>query len=499
MLYLAAHLYRLSIEALSPAPVSSDPARAIIQAGRVVQMSASARQAGVLQGQSTATARAICPSITLIDRDPNPEHLALHKIACCALRFTPQISLIEPDAQRIDPAGLILDIGRSLRLFGGAGALGRHVRQDMQGHGLSARLCMAPTATGAWLLAQQHDGLLIQSPDRLREALQSLPIHTLRSCDPHLESLNAAGLRTIGQLMALPRAGLARRFGPALLAEIDRALGERPDAYRMFEPPSCFDAELELPAAIDSTAPLVEAARRLILQGCGWLSARQTAALRMDFTAHHGRRTPPTSISVRVECASRDPDHWTVLLKEHLQHTRLAAPAQSLHLHCEWTVAQAGQPTELFPDAQAEREQMDRLLDRLQARLGREHVLRLETRADHRPEHAQHLRPGATTEVQRRVRSQSASLWSLPRPVWLIDPPVALAERNNRPYLNSPLRLIAGPERIETGWWDRELALRDYFIAEDSGHHLLWIFRARLPGPSGQTHQEGWFLQGRYG
>ncbi|MFM7568234.1 MAG: DNA polymerase Y family protein, partial [Betaproteobacteria bacterium] len=80
------------------------------------------------------------------------------------------------------------------------------------------------------------------------------------------------------------------------------------------------------------------------------------------------------------------------------------------------------------------------------------------------------------------------------RPLWLIDPPVALSERNNRPFWESPLSLLAGPERIESGWWDDKLVLRDYFIAEDTSHRLLWIFRERLSDTG-----KAWYLHGRFG
>jgi len=78
--------------------------------------------------------------------------------------------------------------------------------------------------------------------------------------------------------------------------------------------------------------------------------------------------------------------------------------------------------------------------------------------------------------------------------------PVAepLAERRSRPLLDGrPLSLLSGPERIEAGWWDAELAERDYFIAEAADGALVWIYRARLPLSAGD--ESGWFLHGRFG
>ena len=84
------------------------------------------------------------------------------------------------------------------------------------------------------------------------------------------------------------------------------------------------------------------------------------------------------------------------------------------------------------------------------------------------------------------------------RPVWLLPQPLALPEQQSRPLLDGrPLQLLAGPERIESGWWDGAHAARDYFIAQAHDGALVWVYRARLPlaEPPGQ----GWYLHGRFG
>ena len=154
-------------------------------------------------------------------------------------------------------------------------------------------------------------------------------------------------------------------------------------------------------------------------------------------------------------------------------------------------------------------------------------MLRLSLQSDHRPEKASALaqtgidglmdagpqprRPGPTAgkvggsrapgiasdKAQPARRADTvAEIGALPRPLWLLERPQPLGERQQRPWLQGPLTLLAGPERIETGWWDGELMQRDYFIAGDTEGVLLWIYRERLPG-DGQV--AGWFLQGRFG
>ena len=120
------------------------------------------------------------------------------------------------------------------------------------------------------------------------------------------------------------------------------------------------------------------------------------------------------------------------------------------------------------------------IIEHLRARLGTQAVYGISTYPDHRPEQAWRCcEPG--TESQHDLQDN--------RPLWLLDPPHRLRTEDARPALDQPLTLIAGPERIESGWWDDEAALRDYFVAADEEGRRFWIFRER-------NGERGWFLHG---
>ena len=201
---------------------------------------------------------------------------------------------------------------------------------------------------------------------------------------------------------------------------------------------------------------------------------------------------------------SRDVDHLSLLLRERLDRTQLAAPVLDLSLHCD-DIARAPPPSgELFPSAQGEREGLTRLVERLQARLGRPRVRRLARVQDHRPERgsashevdaaALHTRPDAKSVPP--VLHGGLITHPITRPVWLVEPAQALSERRDQPLLDgAPLQLLSGPERIEAGWWDEGLAGRDYFIAQAADASLVWIYRLRLPSLDAA---QGWYLHGRF-
>jgi len=76
--------------------------------------------------------------------------------------------------------------------------------------------------------------------------------------------------------------------------------------------------------------------------------------------------------------------------------------------------------------------------------------------------------------------------------LWLLEEPRPLREVAARPhYENEPLTVIAGPEIIESGWWDSDIK-RDYFVAQTRSHSTYWIFRER-------RQPWAWFLHGIFG
>jgi protein ImuB len=165
---------------------------------------------------------------------------------------------------------------------------------------------------------------------------------------------------------------------------------------------------------------------------------------------------------------------------------------------------------DLFASTPPEHESLGRLIERLHARLGPGGLWRVSPYPDHRPEAAYRiewvedltrLTTAATSKTTRMAPDGMPPTRppGLPRPLWLLHAPVALTERNTRPFWHGPLALVAGPERIETGWWDGNLVERDYFVAENEEHILVWIFRSRT-GRSNQGSGPGtWYLHGLFG
>ncbi len=388
--------------------------------------------------------------------------------ALWALQFTPRVS-------PVGAQGLLLEVKGSLRLFGGLDALVQQLRQSV-----ATRLAVATTPQAAWLLARGRDGACVLDPAALPAALSPLPVSVLDAGAAHVQVLQVLwglGVRTLGELLALPRAGVARRFPAALLDELDRALGIKPDPRPWFEPPATFELTLELMARVEVAEALLFAARRLIAPLCGWLARRHAATRAVHFTLQHDDHAS-TELPLRLSSPGRDEARFATVLREVLGRTPLAAPVYGLGLRCNEVELASALATELFPTPRGQQEQQLQLLERLQARLGRTRVLRMSAQPDHRPEHAFALH--AFDENLPRTAVTCAG----PRPLWLLPEPVPIDVHTLTP--------VSGIERIESGWWEGAWCARDYCVMRDASQALLWVFRPR-------EQPTRWFVQGWFG
>ena len=520
MLWLALHLPLLPLEAFCATLPPADAARpvALLANHRLSLVNTAAAERGLRPGIKRATALALAADLLLADSHTGREAAALQAVAHVALAFTPAVT--QHGAQTV-----LLEVQGSLRLFGGLMALQKQLQAALAPLGHHVQMAAAPTALGAALLAQWfprsasgRGDLVLGAHATCLAALQALlteaPVCWLSPGREHAEALQGMGLHTLSDLRALPRSGLARRFGGCLLDDLDRALGLQADPRRWLALPAAFDSRLELFVCADTTDQVLHGASVLLARLVAWAQARhaRVAAFTLRMLHEKARHTktptaPATELRIELAEPALDAAHLQSLLRERLARLTLIAPTLDLQLQCSHLVAGHLPNAELFPTRASQAEGMTHLLERLRARLGDEQVTHLVPVADHRPEHASRVLPvqGAapasahTPALAAALAAAAASTLPLHRPAWLLPEPLPLAERAALPLLQGrPLQLLSGPERIETGWWDGGSVARDYFIAAAEDGSLVWIYRGRLPSALNVVGEPRWFLQGRF-
>ncbi|MDM4766247.1 DNA polymerase Y family protein [Pelomonas sp. SE-A7] len=412
----------------------------------------------------------------------------LRQLAWWALQFTPRVALCE-DA-------VLLELGASLRLFGGRRALHRRLLAEL-GESSLAGLAWAPTSLGALALAR--GGVVNGFARPLAELLDALPLPCLSATQEAGAMLERLGCRCLADLRGLPRAPTARRFGEALLEALDQAYGLAPEAHDWVLAPESFELRRELPFRIEHAPALLHYAEALLHQLCAWLAARRAGIRTLTLAWQHDAMRPrEAGLGGELRLATAEPTrqfaHLQRLLGEHLGQTRLEAPAGELRLSADCIELLPDDSFSLLPDDPDQaREPLLQLLERMAVRLGPENVRRAAPREDHRLECLQDWLPWGQVLP---TRPPTGGLLPLePQPSWLLDPPLRLLARHDQPLYCGELQLLLGPQRIEGGWWggrpEPAQVQRDYFLARNPAQALLWIFHERLAG-----EQPHWYLHG---
>lgn len=472
MLWLCIHLHQLSLDLFQRGDADEEPF-AVVEGATVLAVNAPAAVGGLRAGMRLTAAQALVPRLRRRERDRQAEARALERLAAWSLQFTPRVSL-QP------PGSLLLEIGGSLRYFGGLAALRRRLGEGLRGLGYHHVLAVAPTPTAALLLARAGRERPVTGEDRLRPVLAGLPLDVLDLDKKQHKALASLGLRTLGDCLALPRDGLARRLGPELTRQLDRATGQSAEPRSYWQPPPRFRSELELPAEVEEAGPLLFGFQRLVRELCGYLEGIESGVQRLEFRLFHRDRAP-TPFQVGLVAPSREPDHLLELTRQRLERLALTEPVMAVALASQHIEHRAPRHYSLLPEApEVDISGGSALLERLSARLGEPAVQGLRPCEDHRPERAWRFVPPG----EGRGCPVAAE-----RPLWLLEPPRRLAARDSQPAWHGLLALGPGPERIESGWWDGADIARDYYIATTPAGERLWIFRDR-------RGEHGWYLHG---
>jgi len=488
---------------------------------------------GVALGQGVADAQALVPDLLVQQADPAGDRAALTRLAEWATRFSP---LVAPDP----PDGLMLDITGCAHLWNGPGGgpgngepqLLEDALRRLRGHGFAVSGAIAGTIGAAWAASRfgphpsnphpspppnrRREAVAIIPPGAVSGALAGLPVEALRLDPSTADGLARLGLRKIGDLYPMQRAGLAQRFGQPLLNRLDQALGCAAETLSPLAPPPerrvglGFAEPISEPESIHRvTEILVERLSRELAEHQRGTRALRLAAYRIDGEV--------SAIAIGTARASAETRHLLHLLAGKLEQIDPGPGIEFMSLAADRTeVVEALQSGLIDPDESAiSAADLAPLLDRLANRLGSERLARPVPVESHVPERAVKLvapldetkkpkpweNPPGKNPLWPKLPPRPTRLLPSPEPIEVMapvpdDPPITFRWRR----ILHRVTWAEGPERIAPEWWrpaangaDEALETRDYYRVEDEAGGRYWLYRAGL-------YQAGraprWFLHG---
>lgn len=463
-----------------------------------------AAMAGLEPGLPLASARALCPDLTVADDDPAADLALLEAIADWCDRFTPLVALDEPH-------GLLLDISGCSHLFGGEAALMQSVCEGLSRQGFAVSAAIAATACCARALRRVRHGNIVSDGGEAR-AVAALPVFALGADEASIRALRRAGLKTVGDVAARPPSEITARFGAGFMALLHetRGLSDAPISPRRPLPAYIAEKRFPEPIATDETilAALTSLAETLTLamerqgKGVRRLEARffRTDGLVRALTVEMAQ--PVTQPRVMIRLFRERLDALADPLDPGFGFDLLRLSALAVE-----TVTQE----QCDLDSRVhDRDDVAALIDRIAARIGGRRIVVHLPHDTHIPEHAvieaqaqHHLDAAVRAQWPERVASEPPlrplRLFEQPEPIKVMaavpdGPPVHFTWR----HVRHDVVRTEGPERIAMEWWRSDTAMptRDYFRVEDEAGLRFWVYRDGLYGS--ETASPRWFVHGLF-
>lgn len=449
-----------------------------------------AESEGIYPGMLAADAKALVPSLEIIDEIPGKREKLLKGLGEWSIRYTPLISLDSPD-------GLIFDISGCTHLWGGEKYYLKEILNRFNSKGYDVQAAMADTIGAAWAVSRFGQNNSIVGVKQQAEELLSLPPAALRLEPVILARLQKLGLRTVSSFMKMPRSVLRRRFGPSLMVRLDQALGNVDEPFTCLLPVEPYHVRLPSLEPIRTAAGIEIAIKKLLEMIC--IRLRQEGkGLRSALFKGYRIDGKVVQIEIGINMASHNVAHLFKLFELKISSIE---PALGIELF----VLEAPKVEDMPPFQEAlwldksglEDGVLAELLDRLAGKVGAQTIHRYLPDEHHWPERS--IKPSSSIMDKPSIR------WRIdkPRPVQLLANPeqieVAAPIPDYPPMLFRykekvhHVKKADGPERIEREWWIDSGQHRDYYHVEDQDGQRYWLFRAGHYNGDGSNE---WFIHG---
>ena len=491
--------------------------------GLILWVNEKARSQGVLPGLRYAAGFSLATELRAGEVSPAEIKNSVRELTQRLMRFTPEVEPVadEPGVFWLNGAGL-------QRLYSSPHAWAHAIHKDLRAQRFVAGLTVGFTRFGSYAVAKATGRIAVfRHPAEERRAGESIPLNRLNIDPAFRDNLFKLGIRTVGELLALPPGGLRERFGKEAHRLYRMAAG---DLWTPFEPqaPDVPAVEKQIfDDAEDDTTRLLFVVKQLLHPLLRTVAARHQAlvALRLSLLIDHGDWLRE---SLRSAMPTLDSGQILDLVRLRLESLRLPAGVVEIELGAE-TCAATSEQLHLFAEkhllSEVEGPSRDlhaanRALARLRAEFGDDAVVRARLTDGHLPEAC--FSWERLTEIKFPEKALNPSTEFILSEVEGLrtDSAERLNDSNERNMPNQnmvrriwskPRRLPGGPQRshedgwlilgpkygsidklfgpyvFSGGWWNREIQ-REYYYAETRRGDFLWLYYDRV--------RRRWFWQG---
>lgn len=488
MLWLCVYLPLLPLEVFKQVDLnnteqpSENKALVVLQEQKVLLCNKAANDSGIEPGLTLNTAHSLSEALLITERDQEKESKLLQYLAESAYQFSSAVSCYQNHHHE---SSLLLEVGGSLKLFDGIDNLQQQLSHLLKTHpladaeGFKHQFSIAKTPKAAELLARYYyqkyagEKLITDTSDLSQimsaptaERLKSIPIVLLDVPEKPLKQCLSMGLNYLNELLALPKAALAKRFNHDFILYLQQLTGRQSDPQKIIKLPAYFEREQFYIDGLRSHAELIFPIEKLLKEFCLYLQVRQLQSRGIEWVFH---RYSKQKNAIQISCSEPQSQYASLLSlsKIKLEKLPLDSPVETIRLIArDFELAELREDDFFHTKNQAYSANL--LADKLIAKLGQQALSRVDSGNHHLPEINNRLKTLSKNTAGKRLNKNSFNeTHNNPpaRPAWLLEQPEKLLSIDSDIFYRShKLQLLKGPERIEGNWWKKSSS-RDYFIA----------------------------------
>jgi protein ImuB len=487
---------RLSEEA-SPHPWSS--AVGLVEPhstkGLLLEVSPCAESFGVEAGMAPAQAMARCPHLQLVSASERSEQ----RLTKALLNFAGSLS---PRVEKQANNRYLLDL-RGFRIQDWGHWAENAIARLRLEHSLSGVIGVAPRAGLAWCAAKRAFPVkVVEHPESFME---ELTIEELEVSSQLHQQLTDWGMRTLGELLRLPKQATLERLGPEAAALWDLARDTQESVLRLesFRDPLELRQDFEHP--IETLEPVLFIINRILEQ----LASRLRLTHRVASTMHLRlllENAAPYERHFCLPAPTRDEAVLLRVLQTHLETLTLESPLLGVCLKIHETL-QSNQQLALFETPLKDPNRFGETLARLHALAGENRVGVPQRTSTYKPGAFYLLDPcatfapaaQATGSLLPTLKRTPISLRGIPmrrfRPAIIAN----VCLKQYRPqyidagHLSGAVIECQGPYRLSGEWWEETAWRREEWDVELAGtaHGLYRLVCEYTPHPV-------WSVEGCY-
>lgn len=459
---------------------SCHEAVAVTEQRQIFQVNQAALEASINSGQSLEHALMLLPKLELIERDTKLEAAKLKSLTEWAYRYTSHVHVV-------DEHSLLLEIGRSLRLFNGLRHLQHLICQALEQLGIDAEFGLAKTPKAARLLSHQRQPEW--SLDTVENAIKQGQLEHLDVDPDVIDKLQHCGFRGLGSILKIPKHELGERFGKEFVHYLDQLSGEVADPMQLTTPAESFVGRVNFAEPIRNRTWIEQQIQRLLQDLVRFVQQRNIVCRCLSWRFFSERNHLLKQIDIQLNADRIDFDTLLTLTNLQFENTKMEWAFSSIELISDSLHDKRLYERDLF-DTEHDKESINQLLDKLLNRLGHSALYKVSAQAEHLPELVNLRHPVEHKPIEQFEEKERRALADFKdEPLWLLPQPKRLMHQGKQPVYQGKLTLIHGPNRISSHWWT-ELQSRDYYIFRQQSGRLIWVYYDRI--------HKHWYLHGLY-